>query len=77
MRVYYMKYNFLPNKGIYNMLYVSYYTIYKQRKYVKMHPEYDANPVPYVTSLHFEQTSYVNTHETFQLQIYDFSYIYK
>ena len=51
MRVYNIKDNFIPNKVIYNMLNVSSYTIYNQRKDVKMHPEYDANPVPYVMSL--------------------------
>ena len=50
MRIYNIKDNFLPNKMIYNMLYVSKNTIYKQRKDIKMHPDYDANPVPYVTS---------------------------
>ena len=51
MRVYNIKEYFLPNKVIYNMLYVSNYTIYKQRKDVKMHPEYDSNPVLYVKSV--------------------------
>ena len=46
MRIYNIKDNFLPNKMIYNMLYVSKNTIYKQRKDIKMHPDYDANPVP-------------------------------
>jgi hypothetical protein len=53
MSVYNIKDNFLPKKMMYNMLDVSNYTIYKQRKDIKMHPEYDANPVPYVTSIHF------------------------
>ena len=48
MSVYTIKDNFLPKKMMYNMLDVSNYTIYKQRKDIMMHPEYDANPVPYV-----------------------------
>lgn len=52
MSVYNIKDNFLPKKMMYNMLDVSNYTIYKQRKDISMHHEYDANSVPYVTSIY-------------------------
>ena len=54
MRAHNIKYIFLPNKMLYNMLCVSYYIIHKQRKDIKLHPEYDGDPVPYVTSISLE-----------------------
>ena len=63
MSVYNIKDNFLPKKMMYNMLDVSNYTIYKQRKDIKMHPEYDANPVLHTLRLYTFCVHFIVCHQ--------------